>query len=93
MENLVGKKTRCGTIEKASADGRLIATYSQWSLGHKGCIWGQNVFDDSTYSGVMPTMTVNGVGYHLIEYCVDYPFLMRRFNWHITSPSSGYREE
>ena len=92
MEQLIGKRTRCGTIEKASKDGRLLAIYSQWSLGNKGSIWAQNVFDDSTYRGVMPTLTINGVGYHVVEYCVDFPFLMRRFDWHITNPSSAYYE-
>ena len=88
-----GKHVKGGVIEKVSADGRLIAVYSQWSLGNKGSIYAKNEFDDKSYYGTMPTLQIDGVGYHLVESCVDYPQLMSRFNWHITNPSSAYKEE
>ena len=86
----VGKKIPQGVIEKVSEDGRIIAVYSQWSLGDKGMIYAKNFFNQRDYLGKVPTITVGGVGYHMIERCAEYADLMRRFNWYVTDKASAY---
>ena len=87
---MIGKNTRCGRIENATADNKLLAIYSPWSLGAKGQIYGRNELDMASYLGAVPTLTVNGVGYHLVEYCSDYAQLMRRFHWYTENKASAY---
>ena len=86
----IGKNHSAGTIEKVSADERVVATYSQWSLGDKGRIWVRNHFPDKDYLGKVPTTTFDGNGYHLAESCAEYAYLMRRFSWYLTDKASAY---
>lgn len=91
--SLEGMKIRGGIIEKASSDGRLIAIHCPDDLGNKGLIMAENTMPAIKYSNHgFPTAIIAGKGYHVIEYCRDYPELCRRFFWYTNSYKSAYRE-
>ena len=90
---LEGTRVRNGVIAKASRDGRLLALHCPDDLGNRGRILAENTMPDSKYADHgFPVIGICGKRYHVIEYCRDYPELMRRYFWFTTSYASAYRE-
>ena len=92
--SLEGKRVRSSIVEKASRDGRLIALHCPDDLGNRGRILAINTMPDSKYANHgFPVIGICGKRYHVIEYCRDYPELMRRYFWYTTSYASAYKED
>lgn len=93
----VGKKIRGREIVFVSDDKRIWATYSQFSLGAKGKIWGRMFDQDLTpeeraeyWENAIQIIEVNGAWYKVLEMPAEYADIFRRCNWYLENSASAY---
>ena len=88
-----GMKVKGRIVELVSKDQRLIALHCPEDMCSKGRILAINTMPAWKYSNHgFPTAVIGGTGYHVIEYCHDYPEMCKRFFWYTNSYMSAYRE-